>query len=62
MVLTLGTKTQMKYGGVYLINIYSCFSSFEREKERERERERDFLEVFLILQFAKMYPRITWVF
>ena len=42
----------MKYRIVYLINIYSCFFSFKR----------DFPEIFLILQFAKIYPRITWVF
>ena len=46
MILALATKTQMKYRGVYLINIYSYF----------------FPEIFLILQFAKIYPRITWVF
>ena len=31
MILALATKTQMKYRVLYLINIYSCFFSFERD-------------------------------
>ena len=42
MILALATKTPMKYRGVYLMNIYSCFFSFER----------GFPEIFLILQFT----------
>ena len=41
MILALTTKTPMKYLGAYLMNIYSCFFSFER----------GFPEIFLILQF-----------
>ena len=41
MILALTTKTPMKYLGAYLMNIYSCFVSFER----------GFPQIFLILQF-----------
>ena len=31
MVVALATEAQMKYRGIYQINIYSCFFSLKRE-------------------------------
>ena len=34
----------------------------ETDRQTDRQTDRDFPEIFLILQFANIYPKTKWVF